>query len=135
VALASSLRTRSISSCCFLPCHTQSAVLLCPTQKNVSPVNFGRPPVEGTLAFLDPYSQGTCFCVLSSLLASGLRSPVVLLLFHATLKLRTTTMTVVRNVYTGTSVQYNISRCLKFCLHTKFYINRRSGFRYLPPDG
>jgi hypothetical protein len=34
----------------FLPCHTQSAALLCPTQKNLSPVNFGRLPVEGTLA-------------------------------------------------------------------------------------
>lgn len=135
VALASSLRTTSISSCCFLPCRTQSAALLCPRQKNLSPVNFGRPPVKGTLAFFDPYSQVTCFCVLSSLLVSGLWSPVALLLLYATLKLRTTTMTVVRNVCTGTSIQSNISICLKFSLHTKFYINRRSGFRYLSPDG
>jgi hypothetical protein len=68
-------------------------------------------------------------------LASGLWSPVALPLLYATLKQRTTTMTVVCNVYTCTSVQPSISRCLKFCLNTKFYINRISSFRYLPPDG
>ena len=72
VALAYCLHTRSISSRCLCPAVSSRQRYYVQRRKICRLSTSVPPPVEGTLAFFGPYSQVTCFCVLS--ITTGSRS-------------------------------------------------------------